>query len=226
MTVLEKKTNETARQYVLRVLRHNIIHLDLKPGQPISESEMAVCLGVSRTPVGEAFQDLANASIIEIQPQRGTFVSLIDLDIVEESRFLRHVLEKIVVELACDNISQEDLNALEENVTLQGLAVKRGDYNRFMTLDNGFHERLFKACGKGWTYNFISGMTLHFDRVRAMNLKEMDMSGPFSDHKNILEAVRDKDKERAVREMDRNLTRVTTDKIYLYGKYPEYFTKI
>ena len=226
MRVLEKEPYETARQYALRVLRHNIINLDLKPGQFISESEIGEHLGLSRTPVREAFKDLANASIVEIQPQKGTFVSLIDMEMVEESRFLRNVLEKVVVELVCDNVSEECLNALEENVMLQEMIVERRDCNRFLSLDNSFHELLFKACGKGKIFDFISGMMTHFDRVRMLNMKEMDMKGPLNDHKNILEAIRNKDKQRALAEIDSHLSRVTSDKIYLYGLHPEYFENV
>lgn len=226
MAAQEKKQNETARQYALRVIRHKILNLELKPGQLISESEIGVRLGLSRTPVREAFKDLAAAAIVEIQPQRGTFVSLIDMEMVEEARFLRNALEKVVAGLLCDDISPEDLNALEENVLLQELAANRIDSYRFFSLDNLFHERLFKACGKVKIYDFIGGMMIHFDRVRVMNLTEMDVTGPLKDHKNILAAIKRKDKLTATSEMDRHLSRVNSDKIYLYDRHPEYFTNV
>lgn len=226
MAELEKEANETARQYALRVLRHKIINLDLKPGQFISESEIGEQLGLSRTPVREAFQDLANAAIVEVQPQKGTFVSLIDMDMVEEARFLRNVLEEVVVRLVCDSASREDIEALEENVLLQELVIKRGDHNRFYHLDNSFHEQLFKACGKVRTYDFIGGMMIHFNRIRMLNLKEVDMTGPLSDHKYLLSAIRDGNKQSAVAVMDRHLTRVNSDKIYLYDRHPEYFKNV
>lgn len=221
--ILEKDVNETARQYALRVLKHNILSLELKPGQLISESETGERLGLSRTPVREAFKDLAVASIVEILPQKGTFVSLIDMEMVEEARFLRNITERVIIELICGNISQADLDALEENVILQELIVTRGDYNRFIALDNSFHALLFKACGKTRTHDFISGMMIHFDRVRFLNLKEMDMTGPLADHKNMLLAIKENDKRAAAAEVDKHLTRVLSDKIYLYDLHPEYF---
>lgn len=223
MTLLEREPNETARQYALRMLRNNIVNLELKPGQAISENEIGELLGLSRTPVREALRDLAAASVLEIQPQRGTFVSLIDMEIMEEARFLRNVVEKSIVELLCARISQDDLHYLEENLTLQELIVGRGDYARFIPLDNDFHQLLFKACGKTMTYDCIRGLMVHFDRIRFLNAKEMDMCKPFADHKNILAAIKEKDKARAVEEMDRHLTRVTGYKFYLYDLHPEYF---
>lgn len=226
MSIFNKKPNETARQYALRVLRYKILHMELKPGQPISESEIGEQLGLSRTPVREAFKDLANASIVEIQPQKGTFVSLIDMEMVEEARFLRSALEKVILGLVCDNISQEELNSLEENVMLQELAMNRGDAYRFFTLDNSFHKGLFKACGKEKTYDLINGVMVHFDRIRALNLKEMDMAGPLEDHRNVLAAIKSRDSAKAIAAMDSHLTRVNSDKIYLYDLHPEYFKNV
>ena len=92
MEIYSKETKESARDYALRVLKGNIISLDLKPGTPISENDLAAQLGISRTPVREAIIELSKAYIIEIYPQRGSFVSLIDPKMVEEARFLRRVM--------------------------------------------------------------------------------------------------------------------------------------
>lgn len=221
--LLEKDANETARQYAIRVLKHNILTMELTPGRLISENEVGEQLGLSRTPVREAFKDLAGAGMVEIQPQKGTFVSFIDMEMVEEARFLRNVMEKVIINLVCDHISRDDLDALEENVLIQELVVNRGDYLRFIALDDGFHALLFKACGKGRTHDCINSLMVHFDRIRFLNLKEMDMTGPLADHKRLLAAIRERNKASASAEIDRHLSRVLSDKIYLYDLHPEYF---
>ncbi|MDK2880130.1 MAG: GntR family transcriptional regulator, rspAB operon transcriptional repressor [Thermoanaerobacteraceae bacterium] len=223
LEVLERSRRETAREYVMRVLQHNIVNLNLKPGQAISENEIAELLGVSRTPVREALIELSRASIVEIYPQKGTYISLIDMEMVEESRFMRCVLEKAIVELACDMLSENDFVALEENLSLQDSCVNRRDYKRLLNLDNKFHELLFKACNKERTYNLIASMMTHFNRVRILNLAEMDMQRTVNDHKEILQAIKDKDKQKAVASMERHLTRVIFDQSYLAEKHPEYF---
>lgn len=223
MILLEKDVNETARQYAIRVLKYNILTMELEPGRLISENEVGEQLGLSRTPVREAFKDLAGAGIVEIQPQKGTVVSLIDMDMVEEARFLRNVMEKVIIDLVCDHISQDDLDALEENVMIQELVINRGDYMRFIAMDDLFHALLFKACGKSMTHECINGMMAHFDRIRFLNLKEMDMTGPLADHKRILAAIKANDRVGAAAEIDKHLSRVLTDRIYLYDLHPEYF---
>ena len=75
MEIYPRLRKESARDYALKVLEGNITSLDLAPGTPISENELAAELGISRTPVREAIIELAKAYLIEIYPQRGSFVS-------------------------------------------------------------------------------------------------------------------------------------------------------
>ena len=110
MKIEEKRHGETARQYAYRTLRENIISLDLEPGAPFNDVEMSQMIGISRTPVREAVIQLSEESrIIEIFPQRGMRIALIDVELVEEARFLRLVLEKAAVELVCGQADEEDL---------------------------------------------------------------------------------------------------------------------
>ena len=74
--LLEKNSYETIKNYTYRVLRSNIIDLNLKPGESISENEIANNLNVSRTPVREAFSLLVSEQLLEIYPQKGTQVFL------------------------------------------------------------------------------------------------------------------------------------------------------
>ena len=76
MIVYERLKRETAREYALRIIRQNIISLDLEPGSRISENELASELGISRTPVREALIELSKIKVIEIYPQRGSYISL------------------------------------------------------------------------------------------------------------------------------------------------------
>ena len=84
-------------------------------------------IGISRTPVREAVIQLSEESrIIEIFPQRGMRIALIDVELVEEARFLRLVLEKAAVELVCGQADEEDLRWLDENIRLQEFYLEGG----------------------------------------------------------------------------------------------------
>lgn len=223
LELLKRNKREYAREYVIRVLRHNIINLNLKPGQFVSENEIAEILGVSRTPVREAFIELSKSSLVEIYPQKGTCISPIDMDIVEESRFMRCVLEKAIIQLVCDKASQRDIISLEENIRLQEACREQMDPQYLLFLDDRFHEYLFKICNKKMTYNLIKSAMAQFDRVRILNFVEMDMNISINEHKQLFEAIKNLDKQSAAELMEKHLTRVIFDMSYLMEKHPEYF---
>ena len=78
MYITEQLARENGRDYALRILKDNIIRLEMEPGSSISDREVAAKLSLSRTPVREALLELAKAKVVEIYPQRGSVVSLID----------------------------------------------------------------------------------------------------------------------------------------------------
>ena len=114
MQLLERSPRETGREYALRTIKENIINLDLAPGSQISENELSAKIGLSRTPVREALIELSKVNIIEVYPQKKSIVSLIDYDLVEESRFMRNNLEYAVLDLVCEMATQEDIDRLQK----------------------------------------------------------------------------------------------------------------
>src|SRR5699024_6689240 len=110
-----KRENLSTRDFVYKTIKKRIIELELKPVQKISEQEIAKELEVSRTPVREAFLKLSQEDLIGIYPQVGTIVSKIDLDLVEEGRFIRENIERAVVREACHKFNEEQFFHLETN---------------------------------------------------------------------------------------------------------------
>ena len=105
----------STREAVYMELREQILKLQLPPGTPLSENETSLLFKVSRTPVRESFLRLAQEGLVQVLPQRGTFVSLIDTALVEEARFMREQLEKAVILLACSHFPAASL-MLEQNL--------------------------------------------------------------------------------------------------------------
>ena len=89
MYLTERLPRETGRDYALRMLKDNIVRLELKPGSLVSENELAAEMGLSRTPVREALIELSKVKIVEIYPQRGSAIARIDCHMVEEAKFMR-----------------------------------------------------------------------------------------------------------------------------------------
>ena len=92
MELTERFPRETGRNYALRMLKENIISLELAPESLISEAELAAELGLSRTPVREALIELDKVQIIKIVPQKRTMVAHINNDLVDEHFIMRNTL--------------------------------------------------------------------------------------------------------------------------------------
>ena len=214
MHLLERQPRESGRDYALRTIKENIISLELAPGSPVSENELSAAMGLSRTPVREALIELSKVKIVEISPQKRSIVAPIDYNLVEESRFMRNVLECAVAELDCEMAAPEDLERLSENSPPEAL----------MALDDQFHEILFEIAQKTQVYALTRNISIHFDRVRRMSLESVKDLKIVQDHAQILDAIRSRTADRARYLMQTHLGRYRIDAAAIREKYPQYFS--
>lgn len=224
MHLLERQPRESGRDYALRTIKENIISLELAPGSPVSENELSAAMGLSRTPVREALIELSKVKIVEISPQKRSIVAPIDYNLVEESRFMRNVLECAVAELDCEMAKPADLRRLEENVRLQRFYLEDGPPEALMALDDQFHEILFEIAQKTQVYALTRNISIHFDRVRRMSLESVKDLKIVQDHAQILDAIRSRTADRARYLMQTHLGRYRIDAAAIREKYPQYFS--
>src|SRR5690554_2335750 len=116
------------------------MHARLEPGIRLSEQEISLKLGVSRTPVREAFINLASEGLVEILPQRGTFVTRIDLEDVRQTTFIRESLETSVLLDLCGKVIPEQIGRLRAN--LQEQKENSSVPLQFYELDDEFHRMM------------------------------------------------------------------------------------
>ncbi len=223
MAEFERLAHEKSSEYAYRYLKGNIINLDFAPNSKISEADIAKELELSRTPVREALLELAKSKLVVIYPQRGSFVSKIDYNLVEESRFVRLVLEKAIVEIVCENPNQEFLDRLEINIKNQKYYLEKNDKAHLLQLDNKFHKTLFEAANKLQSYELIENISGHFNRLRNLSLNTIKDLKTVSDHENIFLAVKSGDKEQAKELMEIHLSRHRFEEQILREQYSDYF---
>jgi GntR family transcriptional regulator, rspAB operon transcriptional repressor len=224
MEVTARRSKETARDYAFRTLRKNIVMLKLVPGSMVSEKELADEMGISRTPTREALIELSKSHIVDIFPQKGSYISKIDYSMVDEARFMRLILENAVIELVCDLATEEDLNELEHNISLQKFYVDSDSTGKFFQMDNDFHEKLFAIANKMQVYHLMDSMMIHFDRVRMLRLHtDKEVQELLDDHKDILSAISRRDKEEASELMTKHLSRYKVDEEFIRKDHPDYF---
>lgn len=223
MNVKERLPQEKAAAYAMRVIKDNILDLELEPGSPVSENELASELKISRTPVREALIELSRMDLIDIVPQKGTIISPIDLKQVKEARVLRRVAElEIVRELCAKGVSPAVIERLEESLERQRALRQVGHEEELHAEDMHFHRLLYEAVDKLWTYGVIRSTMYHFDRLRILTLKTFLQKFNLRDHENLVYALSRQDEELACIVMEKHLTREQLDRDILLLDYPTY----
>lgn len=224
-----EQTNRSgnARETAYRILRDKIIHLELRPGEALSDKALAEELGMSRTPVREALIILTTTNMVLLRPQIGTFVAPIDLGRMDMEQFARYTMEKEIISLACGAVTEELRWRYEENLRSYGHYAEtpgEGTARRLLELDNAFHRIAFEAVGRERNYyHMLEGM-LHIERLRALALEDNAQETNLTDHRAISEAILAADRPRAQAALEQHLRRYQDSIPAIRAKYPEYFT--
>ena len=159
------------RGRVFNKIREDILSGKYKEHEELREVAIGEELGVSRTPVREAFRQLELEGLIQIVPNKGAYVTGITAKDVEDIYMIRSKLEGLCARWATDHITEEQLEELEENVYLADFHAQKG-----LLVD--FHEYVL--------------------RVRRKTLSNGGRGKVSNDeHRQIMEAIKAKDKDRA-----------------------------
>lgn len=158
----------SVRDQTLQTLRRRIISLQLPPGEPLSENELAQEMGVSRTPVRESLILLREEGLVQVFPQIGSFVSLVDLNRVSEAQFVREAIE--CASLRDLPLESAGIAGLREILQAQTDADSRADVEEFFRLDEDFHRELLRLAGHESAWAAVNSAKAHLDRARRMSL--------------------------------------------------------
>ncbi|MFD1957425.1 GntR family transcriptional regulator [Paenibacillus thailandensis] len=221
---IRKPQPGAARHAVYQTLKQQILSLKLPPGSPLSEKDISLRFNVSRTPVRESFVQLSQEGLLDIYPQRGTFVSLIDTGLVEEARFMREQLERAVIRLACESFPPSRLAELKANLLLQKAGMEEQNHDRMFELDEAFHQTIFEGCGKSNTWSVLGHINVHLNRSRMLRLAaDHRWEHLYSQHERMVAAIEEHDAETADRLMKEHMSLTIHDQELLKEKYPDYF---
>lgn len=222
---INRQFGENTKHYIYRILKMNIMTLNIKPGTIISEADIREALDVSRTPIRESIVRLSEELLMNVYPQKGSFVSLIDLKIVEEAYFMRKILEKAVLKLAVKNFSEEGIKELEKNLKFQNIISQvEEDHSELFFLDNEFHRIIYKEVQKEKVWNSIQSLSTHYDRVRFLDAVEKTNLVPtLEQHREIIDIIKNKELEKVEAMVDLHLSNFKNKIDYLIKKHPDYF---
>jgi len=220
--VAEKRVRGPSRREVYETLRRQVVSLELPPGTPLSENELAATMGVSRTPVRESLILLSREGLVQVFPKVGSFVSRVDLRKVADAQFVREAVEMSSLEDIPAEPDPAVVAELNANLALQREAAH--DIEGFFLLDEEFHHGLLRLGGHGDAWSTVVSAKAHLDRARRLGLHEGSSLASFTEqHAEVLDAVLAGDMDQARLLMRKHLRKVFEDIERLWLRSPELF---
>lgn len=186
------------RGRVFHRLREDILSGKYREGDELKEVAIGEELGVSRTPVREAFRQLELEGLIQIIPNKGAYVTGITEKDVKDIYMIRSLLEGLCARWACEHITDAQMEEMEENIYLSKFHAAKGHLEQLAELDNRFHEILYEACNSKILEHQLRDFHEYVLRVRKKTLSNVNR-GPKSneEHEMIMEAIRSKNADKA-----------------------------
>ena len=225
MNIIYKPSVTSSDIYV--DLLKKIINLDYMPGDRLSENELCEKYGTTRHTVRGALAVLKEKGLVDVVPQKGTYVSLINLDMIDDILFLRSAVEQETLHAIFKKQDNSELLAqLKECLEKQKIALQHGDKEteKFYEIDDSFHSILLDAIGKTSVQNLYYDAYLHVRRWRNMEVSTQKRKGMLAqEHHKIIDAIEAGDEDAARKCMDHHINSVQNFGEDIKTKYPQYF---
>ena len=177
---------------IFHTLEREILTLKLKPGTVVSENELCQRFGVSRSPIRSVLQELRLSGLVSITPYKGTQITRMDFDIINQIIYQRMAVETFVLEdfiRTCDTLDLERVRHAHNSMRqlLEGDAF---DAAQFYALDSQLHEIWFTVTRKGYLWESIQKSNCHYTRFRMLDVVEIkNFEQIVQEHGQIIEAI-------------------------------------
>ena len=192
--------NYSLRGQVFHAIREDILKGRYKENDELREATLGKELGVSRTPVREALRQLELEGLVKIIPNRGAFVTGITEKDVCDIYMIRSVLEGLCVQMAAEHMTKERIDELEEVLVLAEYYLEKGNMEQLTELDGKFHQILYTASGSRILDHVLSDFHKYVQLARRNSVKtESRAQKSLEEHREILEALKENDAEKAER---------------------------
>lgn len=182
------------RGRVFNKLREDILSGQYHENEELRENTIGQELGVSRTPVREALRQLELEGLVTMIPNKGAYVTGITSKDIHDIYIIRSYLEGLCARWACENITEAQIEALEEVLYLSDFHARRSHHEQLVELDNKFHDLIYKASGSKILDHVLSDFHRYVERIRKITLAVPDRASKSSqEHAAILDAIRKRD---------------------------------
>ena len=187
------------RDVVFKTLRQGILTGELKPGERLMEIHLAKRLGVSRTPIREAIRMLELEGLVIMVPRKGAQVAQITQKSLKDVLEVRRTLDGLAAELACERMTEADLEKLKQACQEFEQATKSNDFTQIARTDVKFHDCIVQATGNTRLVQIVNNLSEQMYRYRFEYIKDVNShSHLIEEHRILFDAIVAKDKEKAV----------------------------
>jgi DNA-binding GntR family transcriptional regulator len=188
------KKHKTLREQIVSSLRESIVKGELSSGQKLTEPELAEKLGISRTPIREAFRQLESEGFLTVIPRRGAVVSSLTRKEIEDFYEIKSLLEGYAARVAAEKITKKDIDKLRKlNEQLEAL-TQGDDVEAFFRKNNEFHNTFIALCGNEKLLELRSDLVQKFLRFRLQALAVPGrLMESVKQHRVIIRALAKKD---------------------------------
>ena len=188
-----EKNRMPTKADILGTMQHWITIMQLKPGEKISDTEIAEYFNVSRTPVREVLKMLEQQKLIYTYPGRATIVADLALDDIESYYLPMQTLQCLAVRLAVNNAASADIAELEMLNAQFGEAIDSSDAESILIADRNFHDKILEIAGNEYIDEFCSALWVRIARLDYMFFRVNTMGTSYNDHRRMIESFRIKD---------------------------------
>ena len=180
----------TVRTQIYESIKQWIIEGRLKPGEKLSDTDIAALFHVSRTPVREAFQQLEMQKLIKSYPGKATIVTESETDHIEQWYLPMVSLQQLAATIAIEKVTQEQIDDLKQ---LSDVFLRRvrsqADPMELLQADRAFHDYILRIAGNEYIIDFCNTLWIHILRLEYRFFQEtMTLEESISDH---LELIKD-----------------------------------
>ncbi|MCF7936655.1 MAG: GntR family transcriptional regulator [Synergistales bacterium] len=197
----------TSADYVYQELRQRIITKQLKPGQRLPELNLAVEMGVSRTPVREALRKLSSEGLVDLVPHSGARLAMPSRAEMEDAYRVRAELEAFAARLAVANTMKRHLRRLEELLFSEKQAFRERDLEHYLQINEAFHCTIAEASGNRVLGSYIKNVLARTNVYVVFYdpFYELEHNPSVEEHSAIIEALRARDTGQTVHHMEHHL---------------------
>ncbi len=221
------RLRESIAPQLVAALRQGIAEMRLRPGDALSEKEIAARFGVSRQPVREAFIKLSEAGLVEVRPSRGTFVMKISVREVANARLVREAIESDLARIAARLATPGQLAHLRRMIDAQKEAAETSDYRRFNEFDEAFHRGIADIVKSDYAWKVVETARFQTDRVRLLSLPDASpLRLLIEQHEAIAARLEEGDGDGAADAMRRHLREILRALSRIAAEHPDFFSDV